>query len=141
MQILDCDSVYSISSDTWGSQSLNDPVLRQFKDVFTGLGELPGEYAIQIQPNSVPVVNPPRQLPVSLLRRRVKSELDAMVEKQIIAPVTKPTQWVSSMVVAQKKDGRVCICLDPQSLNNAIMRSHHPLPTIEEVTICLTQAK
>ena len=30
-----------------------------------------------------------------------------MVEKQIIAPVTEPTPWVSSMVVAQKKDGRV----------------------------------
>ena len=65
-----------------------------------------------------------------------------MVEKQIIAPaVTEPTPWVCSVVVAQKTDGRVRICLDPQFLNNAIMRSHYPLPTIEEVTICLTQAK
>ena len=49
-----------------------------------------------------------------------------MAEKQIIAPVTEPTQWVSSMVVAQKKDGRVRIYLDPQPLNNVIMRSHYP---------------
>ena len=106
VQILDCDSIHSISADTQGTQLLNNSVLYQFKDVLTGLGELLGEYAIKIQPNSVPVVNPTRRLPVSL-RRIVKSELDAMVEKQIIAPVTEPTQWVSSMVVAQKKDGRV----------------------------------
>ena len=32
------------------------------------------------------------------------------------------------MVVAQKKDGRVRICLDPQHLNK-VMRSHYPLTT------------
>jgi len=55
-----------------------------------------------------------------------------MVTKQIISPVTESTPWVSSMVVAQQKDGKVRICLDPQHLNKAIMRSHYPLPTIEE---------
>ena len=94
MKLLDCDSVHSVISDTRSPQPLNDPVLHQFKDVFTELGELPGEYTIQIQPNSVPVINPPCRLPVSLWST-VKTELDAMVEKQIIAPVTEPTQWVS----------------------------------------------
>ena len=36
-----------------------------------------------------------------------------MVDQQILAPVITPTPWVSSMVVAQKKDGRVRICLAP----------------------------
>jgi len=61
-----------------------------------------------------------------------------MVTKQIISPVTEPTPWVSSMVVAQKKDGKVHICLH---LNKAIMRSHYPLPTIEEVTTRLANVK
>ena len=64
-----------------------------------------------------------------------------MVDQQILAPVITPTPWVSSMVVAQKKDGRVRICLDPQHLNKVIMRSHYPLPTIEEVTTRLSNAK
>ena len=140
VQILDSDNVHSITSETHVPQTLNDSVLQQYSDVFAGLGELPGEYTIQVRPNSVPVVNPPCRLPVSL-RKTVKTELDAMVENQIIAPVTEPTQWVSSMVVTQKKDGRVCICLDPQYLNKAVMRSHYPLPTIEEVTTRLSQAK
>ena len=55
-----------------------------------------------------------------------------MVEKQIITPVTEPTRWVSSMVVVQKKDNQIRICLDPRDLNKAILRSHYPLPTIEQ---------
>ena len=143
VQILDCDDIHSISSDapnSRSSQSLSDPILQQYHDVFSGLGELPGEYTIQTKANSVPVINPPRRLPVSL-RNVVKAELDMMVDKEIIAQVTEPTPWVSSMVVAQKKDGRVRICLDPQHLNRAIMRCHYPLPTIEEVTTRLTNAK
>ena len=142
IKILDCDNVHSISSTSsqMTSTALSDPLLCQFEDVFNGLGELPGEYVIQIKPNSVPVVNPPRRLPVSL-RNIVKIELDAMVDQQILAPVITPTPWVSSMVVAQKKDGRVRICLDPQHLNKVIMRSHYPLSTIEEVTTRLSNAK
>ena len=45
------------------------------------------------------------------------------------------------MVVAQKKDGKVRICLDPQHLNKAITWSHYPLPTIDEVTTRLADAK
>ena len=108
--------------------------------MFNGLGELPGEYTIQVKSDTVPVVNPPRRLPVSL-RKVVKTELEMMVDKEIIAPVTESTPWVSSMVVAQKKDGRLRICLDPKHLNKVIMRSHYPLPTIEEVTTRLTNAK
>lgn len=143
VQILDCDNIHSITSDIPGPPTpnpLSDPILHQYRDVFNDLGKLPGEYTIQIKPNAVPVINPPRRLPVSL-RSVVKAELDAMVRKQIITQVTEPTPWVSSMVVTQKKDGRVRICLDPQQLNKAIMRSHYPLPTIEEVTTRLTNAK
>ena len=144
IQILDCDSIHSVTTDTPSPSdvpaNLRDPIFSQYSDVFRGLGKLPGEYMIQTKPDNVPVVNPPRRLPVSL-RGIVKAELDAMVDKQIISPVTEPTPWVSSMVVAQKKDGKVRICLDPQHLNKAIMRSHYPLPTIEEVTTRLTDAK
>ena len=86
-----------------------------------------------------PVVHPPRKLPVSL-REQVKAELDNMVENQIIAPVTEPTQWVSSMVVVQKKN-KIRICLDPRDLKKAILRSHYPLPTIEQVVSRLGKAK
>ena len=37
------------------------------------------------------------------------------VETNVIAPVTEPTQWVSSMVVVQKNN-KIRICLDPKIL-------------------------
>ena len=110
--------------------TLSDPVLSQYTDVFDGLGELPGENTIQIKPDAMPVVNPPCGLPVAL-QGVVKAKLDAMVNKQIITPVTEPAKWVSSMVVVQKKNTKVRICLDPQHLNKVVMHNHyHYLSTI-----------
>ena len=64
------------------------------------------------------------------------------MEKQgIIASVTTPTAWVSSMVVVPKKNGKLRICLDPKDLNQAIQREHYPLPTIEDVATRLHGAK
>ena len=64
-----------------------------------------------------------------------------MVSKEIITRVTEPTDWVSSVLAVPKKDGLVRICLDPKDLNTAIKRSHYPLPTVEDVTARLTNAK
>ena len=143
IKILDCDTIHSFKEATLAystEQLKSDPILSKFADIFEGLGELPGEYKIQLKPDAIPIVNPPRRLPVAL-RSVVKMELDTMVSKEIITPVTEPTPWVSSMVVTQKKNGKIRICLDPQHLNKAMMRCHYPLPTIEEVATRLTNAK
>ena len=55
-----------------------------------------------------------------------------MQQLGVIAPVSKPTDWVSSMVTVVKP-GKLRICIDPRHLNSAIKREHYPMPTIEEV--------
>ena len=45
------------------------------------------------------------------------------------------------MVVIPKKNGKLCICLDPMDLNLALQQENYPMPTIEEVTSCLHGAK
>ena len=64
-----------------------------------------------------------------------------MQEQDIIAPVTAPTPWVSSLVVVPKKNGTLRLCLDPKDLNRPIQREHYPLPTIEHVATRLYGAK
>ena len=118
----------------------NDSVLSPFVDVFQGIGCLPGEYNIQLSKDVHPVVHPPRRVPVPK-KEAMKTELDKMVAKEIITPVTEPTDWVSSVLAVPKKDGSVRICLDPKDLNTAIKRSHYPLPTVEDITTRLTNAK
>ena len=141
VQILDSDTIHKVSDNSeLPSKLTQDSVLKDYTHVFTGMGELAGEYTIHTDPNVSPVVHPPRRLPLSL-QDAVKSELDAMVEKQVIVPVTEPTPWVSSMVVVQKKNNKLRICLDPRGLNRAIMRSHYPLPTIEQVATRLNKSK
>ena len=45
----------------------------------------------------------------------------------------KATEWVNSIVVVSKPDGKIRVCLDPKDLNRAIMRERFQLPTREEI--------
>ena len=54
--IVDSDTVNVVTEQTLSSNVLNDPVLRQYKDVFQGLGCLEGEYTIKLKPDAKPVV-------------------------------------------------------------------------------------
>ena len=51
----------------------------------------------------------------------------------VITCVDKPMDWVSSITYVQKANGKLCLCLDPHDLNEAIHCDHHKMPTVEEV--------
>ena len=57
-----------------------------------------------------------------------------MEEMGVISRVSKPTDWVSSLVYSRKSSGRLRICLDPKDLNRAIKRPHYHTRTLEEIT-------
>ena len=118
-----------------------EELCKQFPRVFADeVGQLEGEYHNKLDTAVAPVQHAPRRVPVAL-RDQLKAELDEMVEKGIIAPVTVPTPWVNSLEVVAKKNGKLRLCLDPKDLNKAIQREHYPLPTIEDVATQLHGAK
>ncbi|XP_048577104.1 uncharacterized protein K02A2.6-like [Nematostella vectensis] len=124
-----------------GAALTREEILAKFPAVFSdGVGKLDGEYTIRLDTNAQPVQHAPRRVAVAL-RPQLKKTLNDLVDKEIIAPVTTPTSWISSMVVVPKKDGKLRICLDPKDLNKAIQRENYPLPTIEEVATRLHGAK
>ena len=45
----------------------------------------------------------------------------------------KPTDWVNGLVVVEKQNGKLRVCLDPRPLNKVIKREHLHLPTAEEI--------
>ena len=63
-----------------------------------------------------------------------------MEKIDVITKVTEPTEWVNSVVVTEKKNGKVKVCLDPRDLNKAIKREHYPMKTVEEVAAQLAGA-
>ena len=44
----------------------------------------------------------------------LKKTLDVLKAQNIIADVDKPTEWVSNIVIVEKNNGSLRLCLDPK---------------------------
>ena len=119
-----------------------EEVLKEYPDVFQGAGKLKGQYKLKIEENAMPVVHPPRRVPVAL-KGKLKRELERLQSLWIIEKVIEPTPWVSSLVIVQKPNGQnfFCVCLDPKDLNKVLRRSHYPTSTVEDILPELSRAK
>lgn len=95
-------------------------------------GKLPGKHHITIRSDVCPTVQACRRVPLALLPR-VKEKLEAMERNGIIIKRDGPTAWVNSMLIVEKKDGSIRLCIDPRELNKAIMREHFSVPTFDDV--------
>ena len=115
-------------------------IFDKYSQCFDGIGCISKPYHTKLKPDAHPVVHPPRKLPAAL-RDRVFAELNDMESKGIIKPVNEPTAWVNSMVVNEKRNGKLRICIDPRDLNKALLREHYQLPTQQEITSRLAGAK
>ena len=125
---------------TKSSEELREQVLQKYAQVFTGLGRMEKPYHIEVDPTVTPVINLPRTIPAAL-HDRVKEELDDMEKRGVVRKVEEPTDWVNSMAIVEKPNGSLRICLDPRHLNKAIKREHFQLPTIEDITTRMANAK
>ena len=84
-------------------------MISHYKDVFDGLGKLPGEYHVRLKPGIKPVQHALRKVPIHL-RPQLKEQLERLEERKVIARVTEPTEWISSLVLVQKPN-KLRICL------------------------------
>lgn len=66
------------------------------------------------------------------MHKALKHELERMVDIKVITKVEEPTEWVSSIVLVSKPNGKIRLCLDPRNLNKAILRPHFPFPNIDD---------
>lgn len=107
-------------------------LLQRYASVFKGLGQFPGEHHIHVDPQVPPVVHGCRKIPFAVLDR-LKETLDIQEQRGVCRKVTKPTPWVSSLVITEKKNGSLRVCLDPRDLNRAVLRQHYSIPTPEDV--------
>ena len=129
--------IYSV--ETQGTPISKEELFAKFPSVFSeGVGKLDGEYRI-LDPTVQPVQQAPRRVAIAL-RPKLKEALEDL-KQEVIAPVTTPTEWISSIVAVPKKNGKLRICLDPKDLNDAILRENYQLPTIEDIAARLHNAK
>ena len=64
-----------------------------------------------------------------------------MVDIQVIEPVSGPSDWVNSMVIVEKANGKLRICLDPKDLNQVTKRHRLQLSTPEKITARTADAR
>ena len=93
---------------------------------------MPGKYSICLDPTVLPVQCARCRAPI-YYKEQLEKTLKELEDLQIIAPIRRHTEWVSSLTYPTKSDGSLRIYLDPQGLNKAI-REHYKAPTHEEIS-------
>ena len=96
---------------------------------------------INMYTNVTPVHAPRYHVPVAKLDK-VNEELKRLCDEGIIKPVTQSTDWLSNILIKEKPNGKLRICIDSsQTINKVIRRPTYTIPTIEEKLLLLTKAK
>lgn len=89
------------------------------------------QYDINLIDNPKLTICPPKRIP-HIIKNDIKKELDNMLKLDIIETITKPTEWVSPMVVVKQKN-KIRICIDPSILNKNMQRRHYLLKNLDEI--------
>ena len=97
--IVEVDAVHEHTED----------LIAEFQDVFSGTGKMPGKHHIVLDENIQPVIHPPRRVPFAL-EIKLKKALENLERKGIIECRDEPTDWVSSLLIVEKRDGSLRLC-------------------------------
>jgi hypothetical protein len=113
-------------------------LLHEYQDLFPtkftvmkGIKGTIGEMRIPLKPDARLVKHRPYKLNPKY-KEKVKIELDRMLEAGIIEPVEE-SEWISPMVVQDKKIREIRICVDLRKLNDACLHDPFPTPFTDEV--------
>ena len=119
-----------------------ESLVNEFADLFNDdkLGRLPGIVKLRVKPEINPSVMPARNVPVAM-KSKFHDELQRLLNLGVIEMVDEPSEWVSAFVTPIKRSGELRICIDPKSLNTALLREHYKLPTFDDVLPELSKAK
>ena len=83
------------------NETMRREVKKKYPQLCQGTGTLPGVHTIVLKYGATGVVHAPRRVAVAK-REQLKKELDRQVEVGFLAKVNEPTDWVNSLVIAEK---------------------------------------
>ena len=61
----------------------------------------------------------------------IEEEINHLLQKRLITPSNSP--WSSPVVVVERKNGKLCLCVDYRKLNNVTKKDSYPLPRIDDM--------
>ena len=88
------------------------------------------EHIIELEIGTQPIkMNPHRNL------KRIRDEIDEAIkeilELGLIRPISSP--YASSVVMVNKKDGTLRMCIDFRALNKKTVKNRYPIPRIDDL--------
>lgn len=89
-------------------------------------------YKIKITDQTKSVIKAPRRLPDTMMER-LKVELDGLEKLSIVAKVNEPKKWASNLVIVEKPNKSLRICLDPAELNKVVQRDFCLIPKFDNI--------
>ncbi|XP_055632421.1 uncharacterized protein K02A2.6-like [Toxorhynchites rutilus septentrionalis] len=74
---------------------------------------------------------------------KVQSEIDHLLEQDIIETAPRDSPWISRLVISPKAGDPVSVrlCVDMRAANKAIVPQHYPLPTFDDIVPHLHNCK
>ena len=90
---------------------------------------------LDIDKNIEPVVKVPHKIPHSMLQP-LKSELERMMKIGVICKlhINEVTDFIHNLVLVRKTNGKLCVCLDPHTINKILCFNVQNARTFPEIT-------
>ncbi|XP_058816871.1 uncharacterized protein K02A2.6-like [Topomyia yanbarensis] len=85
---------------------------------------------IQVDGNVQPIAQAARRFPIAM-EADVETEIQELLQKNIIERAEGPLTWVSPLVPIRKSNGRLRMCVDMRAVNRAVRRENYPIPNID----------
>ena len=95
-----------------------------YPDLFSGVGTIKNVMVhLDVKPGAVPVVCSPCHVPHAV-QPKLKEELDRMLKLGVIRKldINEASDWVHALVTVIKPNGKLCVCLDPRTLNSQCLQ-------------------
>ena len=121
-------------------QLRKEDILDQYANTFKGLGQLGPPVHFQVDENVQPMQMSVHRIQLAK-REREKQVLDPYVEQGVIVKAHESTAWCSNELI-RETPRKFRVCIDPsQTVNKAIHRPKHQMPTLNDKPHKLSAAK
>ena len=115
-----------------------------FPDLSDGIGTIKdAEVKLDVSPDVTSIIQALRKVPQAMIQP-LKEELAQMEQLGVIykLDINEPTDWCHNLVLVHKPSGKLWVCLDPRTINQALRfhvhnshRFHDIAPSIKKVKI------
>ena len=138
---VDLEVIHIVNSISQGLPQNLRKIVEKHQSRFEGVGLMKNvQVKLDIDPDVKPVANKHRRIPFHL-RPKVEAETNRLLAAGLVEPVTEPSDWVSPVVLTNKEDGGIRLCVDMTEPNKAIRRVRHVMPTIDDIKYQVNGAK